>query len=1240
MSTTNNYPLFAADQVLKAEHLNELFDYLDQDHRLTRRCLLGMGIVCGLDIHWSQNTLFISKGLASTSEGYNISLEASQFTHYRDYTLPEDFQPNDDTENDYKPVYSSLDLKRLILSKDKKSNDKTIFSLGAEMNRWAIMLFLERVETDLKNCTTTDCDDKGKKVIFNVIPLLVSINDYDDAFGILYGKYEALKLPTVKLKRFNVPFKKFTNPTSVLSEFHSICDNNVLSQLSLAYKKTAIIVQNLFKIQGNINFDNMHATLVERRNSIKNTKPIFSQYFYDHIDDLIKAYEELRVKLVSLYSSCCPAENIFPLHVLLGILGQKSQGHSIALRHYFMHSPLFSKHGNHKDELNSLLNRMHSLLNEFQVLDNKKLKNQVVITPSQLGKEELSDRAIPYYYSIENVLSHWNYEKTYRGEKTKNLSFFATQYSIDDSIVHPLKYDLEKNNFLRIEGHIGQSYKEMLKNLVSQKRNNNLPFDVLALNIYPSKSSKINSQIKCYFNDLESMYKVLLSEFLCKLKIVICPLANKTFQDQNFDGDLDLKTGFVSEEAKRKLVTVDANELENANIAGGNYMYSAYSVANYFEVAQFIEEVQQKKKYTPGSFLSRFCKPQKGSIGYYYLESLKGKSYWANDVKSFSFDERFAFIQLIMAFLKEIDDVLQDTLLYSISDLPIENFSKNYGQMNSIAKKAVKMQGDANDVVTIEDYEALGRLNELLNLCLDTRVRELYVEYSNRVKAISIQKLFSNYSQNNGGIEHKAGVPIGGTFILLYTDSGKENGKHFINEKDNIVKEGRALTHNYSAHYAVDQVKEILKKGKKNYSDDQYRQIEEYLGLIQGNTQETPDVMRIPNGVVFADFYVPYLCCSECTPISYMIDKTPTKEEEEEELPTLKIKPPAFCQETIDIVYLTVTPEGGKFELNKKAITPTKNPQGIYEISPDELQMGVNTIRYTLDSGTSIEEIITQHPLPNANFSFKNSLSNLFSVQFNSEDIDGENMHLWDFGDGSTKDNTIANPLHTYASTSGKTEYVVTHTVKSKIGCESIETNTVSVKEQNVTIKETRFFCHSDKIQWEDKENFVIKNDTEMKDLFNKYGLSIDPSTLLLKFASNKPPFDINFTITYSYTENNKVVTKEVFTTILFADTSFNLRFDKSSLADSNWVLKPKLIDKEESVEWAVKLNGETIPSITFSGHELKFSAKNLSIKKMEITITVNEKVINKCSSSKTVTLPTASVSFDHIAGMQNGMDF
>ncbi len=509
------------------------------------------------------------------------------------------------------------------------------------------------------------------------------------------------------------------------------------------------------------------------------------------------------------------------------------------------------------------------------------------------------------------------------------------------------------------------------------------------------------------------------------------------------------------------------------------------------------------------------------------------------------------------------------------------------------------------------------------------------------MKAISLQKLFSNYSQNNGGLEHKAGVPMGGTFILLYADSGKEKGEHVTGkfEKDRIVTEGKALTNNYSAHYAVDQVKELLKKGKKNYSDEQYSQIEEYLGLIQGNTQEAPDVMRIPNGVVFADFYVPYLCCSECTPISYMIDKTPPKEEDA--IPALKIKPPAFCQGTIDAVFLGVTTEGGKFELNKKAITPSKKPEGHYEISPNDLQMGVNTIRYTLDSGTSVEETTTLHPLPNASFSFSNSPSNRFMVQFNSDEVDTDNTHLWDFGDGSTKDNTLANPLHTYASTAGKTEYVVTHTIKSKTGCNSIETKTVSVKGQDVPIKETRFFCHSDKIQWETNKNLVIKDDAQMKDAFNKNGLSIDPGTLLLKYKDNiKPKSDINFVITYSYTENNKVTTKEVFTTILFGDTSFNMRLVKSALGDSTWVLNPKSINTNELVEWFVKLDGETLPSIKSTEKVLKFPSKNLSYKKMEITLIVHEKALDKCSSTKVVNLPTPILSFDKLGSGQTGIDF
>ena len=50
MSNTNAYIIFEPDQVLTNDHLNELFDYLDVQERLTRNKLIGIGIVCGLEI--------------------------------------------------------------------------------------------------------------------------------------------------------------------------------------------------------------------------------------------------------------------------------------------------------------------------------------------------------------------------------------------------------------------------------------------------------------------------------------------------------------------------------------------------------------------------------------------------------------------------------------------------------------------------------------------------------------------------------------------------------------------------------------------------------------------------------------------------------------------------------------------------------------------------------------------------------------------------------------------------------------------------------------------------------------------------------------------------------------------------------------------------------------------------------------------------------------------------------------
>ena len=81
-SNPSVYPEFVADQILTAHDLNESFNYLDEQERLTRIKLLGMGIVCGLQIktNTAGTEITISKGVGVTSYGYLISMDTKKYT--------------------------------------------------------------------------------------------------------------------------------------------------------------------------------------------------------------------------------------------------------------------------------------------------------------------------------------------------------------------------------------------------------------------------------------------------------------------------------------------------------------------------------------------------------------------------------------------------------------------------------------------------------------------------------------------------------------------------------------------------------------------------------------------------------------------------------------------------------------------------------------------------------------------------------------------------------------------------------------------------------------------------------------------------------------------------------------------------------------------------------------------------------------------------------------------------------
>src|ERR1700749_564561 len=122
MANPIEYIVFEPDQVLTNDHLNETFNYLDQQNRWTRNKLIGIGIVCGLEIVLNPGVIQINKGCGITSQGYLISTCTTQYTYYIPYTpitLPADLPfTNNGNVPFYSPMYTGKQIWKLLTDAD------------------------------------------------------------------------------------------------------------------------------------------------------------------------------------------------------------------------------------------------------------------------------------------------------------------------------------------------------------------------------------------------------------------------------------------------------------------------------------------------------------------------------------------------------------------------------------------------------------------------------------------------------------------------------------------------------------------------------------------------------------------------------------------------------------------------------------------------------------------------------------------------------------------------------------------------------------------------------------------------------------------------------------------------------------------------------------------------------------------------------------------------------------------
>jgi hypothetical protein len=1024
----DRYPKFVADQVLTEKSLNQMFGYLEEQERLTRTTLIGIGVMCGMNVKVAPDgsALTITHGVGVTSKGFLVPFPETTYTLYDDKFSAEQ-------EILYPPFLNGADKQKFplyLLHNNGSAQIKKPITNNFLQDK-AVVIFVELLKVDNKNCDPDSCDDKGTTIEVTHRPLLVDLKNLDD---LIYNSDDktpnfepvCVEWPEIKMPRYNVPSTYILNSETVLKNFLDVLNEDFIKQieavLKASYNALGYYIEEDYPNNPFNGFKNKFSFLYD--GSLDALQLLHIQYYYDFFSDLLLAYDELRQMCNECLTICCPDEKMFPRHLILGnAIPAENE-----FRHHWIQSPAFSCNCCSEGKTKFLLRKIVLLLEKLDLPKPviSKTKEPIRITPSQYGNLPLSNKAIPYYYNVVNapneLFKNWNFQKSKLKKGDTNYSYFAPDYSNESHIKDPLSYDIEPHNFFRIEGHIGKNWRSALGDILKIKNEKRLPIDVVALNgdilelirsIYSNANSLsevvsgnpgVSKELMCYFSDLEGQYDVQAAELRCTILKVMVYFYNLKLLDRDV---IESSSNFPQSDLIRK--------------AFPNYTTFKNTYGERFDA--FYASVKNQPYITPGAFLSNF-----------------------NNNSTNGFNNLLEPIYL-MYYLEKIHEALADGLVdLKINDLTQRLYDAVY--VASSMQVAFDSNSDFNLPTLYEDS-----LNAVIRICKAEVFRVIYRNYLiNYILFISNQS-FAMYAFNNSGIQHKAGVTTGGTFVLVYRDKRPEdlpniagtsdfaapNPNANVEEKNtNATMAGEVFTA-FAANPATEKSKSsnaefIGVSQAKSYSKKEFdvssklkeantikgmgmRNIFDFTDSFTANDKLTNDELKnlvdqFPDGTVIADFFVPNMCKSACMAMNFIV--LGGKEEEDEEPSVevrLEIEEKNYCENDSKKYPINVDPEGGKLLINGQASTEFFFAPSLIDVGNAE-SIDI-TISYTF-SGITKTRVVTVFKKPKASFKITriDAASKTIAVENTSQF--GKSF-LWDFGDGKTSDLKDPN-THTYST--------------------------------------------------------------------------------------------------------------------------------------------------------------------------------------------------------------------------------
>ena len=507
---TTDYAVFERDQVLTHDQLNSLAEYLDDQGRLTRTQLLGVGIVGGLQASVGKGVVSVSKGVGVTTDGDLLGLPGERtFTHFLAY---------DESAPAYDPFYVEGKMLPLLELLPANPNDKRegrpLEELGDRLQDFVMLAFMESYENDPDLCTGGDCDNRGRMAHNTQRFLLIGREAAEKLDGrLLTGVDVARRLPRLLAARVQLgttlkDTQAITTAEAFIARYRSACATTVGD-----LQKAISVLQRAFgrAWPEELPTPSRWLASLERIDKAVGESRFGVQYYHAFLKDMVTTWGELRDALFADSGVLCPEAGAFPKHLLLGALAEPA-----LLRTGSYPAPWLAGGSASRQRLVFLLGKLGTMIASFALPATARPLPKIV--PSKSEYFSLERRAVPCYYASGRdaaIRLQWNEARLRREESADNFGYHWTPVPGGEGD-DPFERDLGEHDFFRIEGHLGMKVEDAEPAIERLIRQRNLPIAVISVQLHNRRELVFRGP-KFKKNSLHSLHYLLRKDIASHL---------------------------------------------------------------------------------------------------------------------------------------------------------------------------------------------------------------------------------------------------------------------------------------------------------------------------------------------------------------------------------------------------------------------------------------------------------------------------------------------------------------------------------------------------------------------------------------------------------------------------------------------------------------------------------------------------------------------------------------------------